>query len=143
MANSSGYPVLSFHFSVDIGIGKGEFQEVSGIEVETETEEYAEGGVNNYRHKLPKHTRYSNLVLKKGITPKSSGLLKWIKGGNLENLDCRAVTVRLLGPQSNPLMTWTFEHAFPVKWAIGNFNAQESAVAIDTLEIAYREFKVS
>jgi len=49
------------------------------------------------------------------------------KEDNLSNYDIRDIAVELLSPQGN----------------IGNFNAQESAIAIDTIEIAYRRFKVS
>jgi len=66
-----------------------------------------------------------------------------IQKGNLEDLQFKSLTVRLLSPSSSPLMTWTFEHAFPIKWTVGNFNAQESAVAIDTVEFAYQKFTTS
>ena len=37
-------------------------------QAETETEEVKEGGVNDYVYKLPKGTKYPNLILKKGMT---------------------------------------------------------------------------
>ncbi len=62
-------PYFSFQFLIEInGLITGGFSEVSGLQVEIETEEYREGGTNDYVHKLPKGTKYSNLVLKRGIT---------------------------------------------------------------------------
>ena len=70
-------PYLSYRFLVEIKelIVAG-FSEVSGLQVETETEEYREGGVNDYVHRLPKITKYQNLTLKRGITD-SDSLWKW------------------------------------------------------------------
>lgn len=63
------YPYVSFHFKVSIaGLEDTEdtyFKSVSGLDVSMDTEEYAEGGENRFKHKLPVKTKYSNLILKK------------------------------------------------------------------------------
>ena len=47
-------PYLTFNFAVEIeGLLVGGFTEVSGLESEIEVEEYREGGVNGFVHKLP------------------------------------------------------------------------------------------
>lgn len=66
---SNYYPPLGFHFKIEFGNQKDEyqFQSVSGLNVDLETEEIAEGGENRFKHKLPLRARYPNLVLKRGI----------------------------------------------------------------------------
>jgi phage tail-like protein len=63
-------PYTAFNFLVEIeSLLVGGFSEVRGLEVETEVEEYREGGVNEYVEKLPGRSRYpSNLTLQRGLT---------------------------------------------------------------------------
>ena len=70
-------PFLNYRFGVEIeGLIVGGFSEASGLQVEVETEDYQEGGVNDYTHKLPKTLKHPNLVLKRRITD-TDALWKW------------------------------------------------------------------
>ena len=62
-------PYMAFNFLVEIeGLVVGGFNEVTGLQVETEVHEYREGGKNEYVHKFTGPTRYpSNLILKHGL----------------------------------------------------------------------------
>ncbi|CAN5330689.1 hypothetical protein BH23BAC1_BH23BAC1_17710 [soil metagenome] len=79
---ASYYPPVGFHFLVKFEDFSEEtdtyFQEVNGLSVTINTEEFAEGGENQFVHKLPKGTSYDNLVLKRGII-KNSKILNWCK----------------------------------------------------------------
>ena len=62
-------PLMSFRFLVEIdGITTAHASEVTGLQIETETEPYEEGGVNDFVHQLPKRTKYQHITLKRGIT---------------------------------------------------------------------------
>ena len=50
------------------GIEIGGFSDVSGLELKLETDDVREGGNNDFVHKIPKHTTYPNLTLKRGIS---------------------------------------------------------------------------
>ena len=41
--------------------------EVGGLSVEVEAEEYAEGGENRFKHRMPGPVAYSNLTMKQGM----------------------------------------------------------------------------
>ena len=45
--------------------------------------------------------------------------------------------MHLLDAQHNPLHGWTFANAYPVRWELGAFNAEENKVAVETIELAY------
>ena len=142
---SNYYPPVGFHFSVSFGISEGsdsQFQSVSGLSVDLETEEYAEGGENRFKHKLPVKTKFPNLVLKRGILVQSD-LIDWCKDG-MENFQFwpKDLIVMLLNDQHEPLMTWRIVHCIPVKWAVDDFNAEESKAVIETIEISYNYFRV-
>ena len=142
MANN--YPPLGFHFKVEFTHIPGEFQfqSVSGLSVELETEPLAEGGENRFKHKLPVRTSFPNLVLKRGVLVNSE-LVKWCRKA-VEEYDITPadLTISLLNEKHEPLMTWNVVHAWPVKWAITDFNAEQNNIAIESMELAYNYFKI-
>ncbi|WP_154857942.1 phage tail protein [Cyclobacterium xiamenense] len=141
------YPPVGFHFSVSFSGLEGEeadtqFQSVSGLTVDLETEEFAEGGENRFKHKFPVRTKYPNLVLKRGMAMDSE-LIQWCRDA-MESFafSPKNLTIRLLNETHEPLRTWNVVHAFPVKWVVGDFNAEESKLVIETLEFSYQYFKI-
>lgn len=144
---ASYYPPVGFHFSVEFtGISTKkndhQFQSVSGISVDLETEEIAEGGENRFKHKLPVRTKYPNLVLKRGMLI-DSGVVTWCRKA-LEDFEINPIslTVSLLDEKHQALQTWTFSNAYPVKWNLGDFSAEENKIVIETLELSYNFFKI-
>lgn len=142
---NDSYPPVSFYFSVSFnGVGNKtidtQFQSVSGLRVEVKTESYKEGGENRFEHQLPLGTEYAPLVLKRGLI-KDSTLIKWCME-TLETLEVKPITldIMLLNPRSEPLISWNVVHAWPVKWEVSDLEAQESGIAIETLELKYRYF---
>ncbi|MBT6006247.1 MAG: phage tail protein, partial [Prolixibacteraceae bacterium] len=113
---------------------------VTGLSVDIDTEEIAEGGENRFKHKLPVRTKYPNLVLKRGLLV-NSDVIKWcndaIQNGIFNPVD---IIVKLLNEKHEPLMTWNVVHAYPVKWAVSDFNAEESKIVIETIELVYNYF---
>ena len=62
-------PYTKFNFLVEIvGITTAGFKECTGLESETDIIEYREGARNATPRQLPGLTRYSNIVLKRGVT---------------------------------------------------------------------------
>ncbi len=144
-----GYnPPTGFHFvvqfsGIDNQIYDHQFQSVSGLSVDLETEEVVEGGENKFKHKIPVRTNYPNLVLKRGLLV-NSGVTNWCRKA-LEDFEITPVNlvISLLGDTHFPLQTWNISHAYPVKWSIDDLNAEESKVVIETLELSYNYFTVS
>jgi len=144
---ASYYPPIGFHFRVEFtGISPHEndhqFQSVSGLNVDLDTEEIAEGGENRFKHKIPVRTKYPNLVLKRGLLI-DSGVIEWCRKA-LEDFEFQPIdlTVKLLDEKHDPLVSWNIVHAYPVKWDVGEFNAEESKLVIESLELSYNYFKV-
>lgn len=140
------YPPVGFHFKVEFtGINTKsqdhEFQSVSGLSVDIETEEFTEGGENRFKHKFPVRTKFPNLVLKRGLF-KDSELIKWCRDAIEDfQFDPIDLTVKLLNEEHEPLMTWNVVHAYPVKWSVSDFNAEENGIVVETVELAYNYFK--
>jgi len=126
---------------LDAGENDTRFQEVSGFSAELAVEEVVEGGENRFSHRLPGRAKYSNLVLKRGLLTDSK-LIDWCKDA-VENFEFKTSTVNvtLLNEKHEPLAdTMSFIKAWPVKWAVSDFKAQENAIVVETLELAYNYF---
>lgn len=141
---SKYYPPLGFHFLVEFGNQKDEyqFQSVSGLSYNLGTEDITEGGENRFVHKLPQRPRYPNLVLKRGLLVDSE-LIDWCRS-SVEDFSYSPtdIIIKLLNEEHQPLITWNVIHAYPVKWAVAEFNAEESKIVIETLELTYNYVKI-
>jgi phage tail-like protein len=149
MAKYNHWPV-GFHFKVEFnGIETSKddhkFQSVSGLSIDLDTEEIAEGGENRFKHKIPVRTKFPNLVLKRGLLM-DTGVIGWCVDA-LEYFDFKPIdlTVSLLQVEKDekkaqPLLSWNIVHAYPVKWNVSDFNAEENKIVIETLELSYNYF---
>lgn len=146
------YPVPGFRFVVTLSNNsRGEanydasFQEISGVSVEIPTEDVYEGGENRFAFRLPIPTKYPNLVLKRGYMAISSDFDDWINGtldtGFAKPIELRNIVVTLLDEENFPLMTWTFEGAYPVKKEVSGFAAEKNQLLVEHMEFAYHRFE--
>jgi phage tail-like protein len=150
-ASNTYYPPVSFYFNVEFqGLPNSKanhdmsFQEVSGLTATVGTADILEGGENRFVHKVPVRVSYDKLVLKRGLV-KDSALLKWVSD-SISQFQFSPVTlyIHLLNEkgQSEPLLTWEVVNAYPLKWSISNFNSEQNAIAIETLELNYEYFNI-
>lgn len=134
-------PLANFRFLVEIdSLVVAGFSEVTGIQVETETEEYREGGVNDYVHRFRKLTKYPNLVFRRGLTD-SSALWDWYRDvvdGRVQRKNGAILLFDRLGAQA---WRWEFVQAYPVKWTGPELRGEGNATAIEALEIAHNGLK--
>jgi phage tail-like protein len=145
MAYSRGPdPSPSFRFHVEIkGIEVARFSECSGLDFETEPFDYKEGGLNSRVHRFPGRWKFNNLVLKKGIATDGQPLWDWvedtIKNANTGEFTTHPVTVTLYDLKGeSALRTWTYQDAYPIKWAASALTAEQNGIAIETLTLAHQ-----
>ena len=172
----SYYPIVGFNFRVSTlgdsrvraenknaqkGVQSGAsahaedsyFQSVSGLSVQVQTETWKEGGENRFEHTLPVRTKYSDLVLKRGIIPPSQSFwTDWFKDtmslmsepssdkSKSKLLHPQDLLIELLNEKHEPLVRWTIVHAWPKNWKINDMNAERGEVLIESLELNYNYF---
>jgi phage tail-like protein len=138
-------PFLAFRFGVEVeGVLLAGFGELSGLEAKTDVFEYMEGGLNTHSHKLPGRTTFSNIVLKHGSSSYATELWKWyheLATATKTADQKKSVSIVHYSAEHEEVRRWNLTGAFPVKWTGPSFNAAQSAVAIETLELAYAEFE--
>ena len=115
---------------------------MTGLSATVETTKVSEGGQNRFSHNLPVRASYDKLQLKRGLVS-GSGLIDWCREA-IENFSFAPtnLTVTLLNEEGDPLTTWYVVNAYPVKWSVSNFNAQESSLVVETLELQYNYFNI-
>jgi phage tail-like protein len=138
------YQTVNFHFKVEFNLGKEDidvrFQSVSGLDSTLDTEQLKEGGENRFEHVMPVRRKYGPLTLKRGlIKPSDSGISAWLKKAfdDEEVVPIETVVIKLLNEEHRPLMSWTINNVWPRSWKIGELNAEQGAVLIETLELNY------
>ena len=135
-------PYLGARFFVEIdGVDQGGFTECTGLQAEVEVTDYQEGGNNGYIHKLVGRTKFTNVVLKRGVTD-SSDLWDWFQDVSRGEIERKDVSVVLYNSVQEEVRRWNLREAFPAKWVGPAFNATTPAVAIETLELAHHGFEV-
>lgn len=158
------YPPVSFFFEVIFQgsapdgtnlskeVVETRFQSVSGLSVDMQTETLKEGGENRFEHILPVRTKYNALVLKRGAV-KGSKLVDWCNNAllnfDIQPMDLLVNLLHVKRSNSNqapegtePLMSWKVINAWPKKWSLSDFNAEQGAIAIETLELNYSYFEL-
>jgi phage tail-like protein len=130
-------PYNNFNFLVEIdGISRAAFHEASGFDSTIDVIEHREGGENTTLRKLPGQTKYSNIVLKWGITDDLE-LYDWHHQAVLGNLQRRNGSIVGLDRQGNEIVRWNFFNAWPAKYDGPDYNAEGNDIAIETLELAH------
>ncbi|TNE57307.1 MAG: phage tail protein [Bacteroidetes bacterium] len=146
MATVDYYPPLGFYYKVEFSISRQKndvrFQSVSGLSVEYDYESFKEGGENRFEHKLPVRTKYSDMVLRRGMLT-DSDVYKWcLKAFRDREFEPADLNIILMNEKGEPLRTWSITHAIPKKWSVSDLNANENAIVIETLELTYRYFTI-
>jgi phage tail-like protein len=144
------YQTVNFHFKVEFTLNEEgidvRFQSVSGLDLTLDTEQVKEGGENRFEHVLPVRRKCTPLILKRGLLkPSDSGLTRWLQRAfndeEVEPVDI--VTIKLLNEEHKPLMLWTINNVWPRSWKMGELNAENGAVLIETLELNYNRLILS
>jgi phage tail-like protein len=130
-------PFNNFNFLVEIdGITRAAFQQVSGFDSTIDVIEHREGGENTTTRKLPGLTKFSNIVLKWGITDDME-LYQWHRDAVQGAVERRNGSIIGLDRQGQEVVRWNFFHAWPSKYDGPDYNAEGNDVAIETLELAH------
>lgn len=117
------------------------FNECSGLEMILETEEYMEGGVHDTVHKFPTRIKWGKLTLKKGLLVRSD-LWDWMYGFTLGKVARKDGVITLLNEKGLTHVAWQFMNGLPTKWSGPTLNAQQSAIAFESIEIEHEGLKL-
>jgi phage tail-like protein len=119
-----------------LDVAAGGFSECTGIEMSMSPEEYKEGGRNDAVLKFAGRITWGNITLKKGLGL-SNELWDWHYGFVEGHGKRRDGVIMLISASREPQHIWYFRRGLPVKYTAPQLNAAQSAVAIESIEIAH------
>jgi phage tail-like protein len=142
------FRVNLFNSSTNELLCSGAFSEVTGFELTMEPTAIPEGGCNWGEHQRVGITRFSPMVLKRGVT-QINDLWQWFdattRGASYGHRLHGEIT--LLGnprvqegsdqPRENPVMTWKLSGVLPTRFKGPDMNATASQVAIEELHLVH------
>ena len=134
-------PLTGYHFYLEIdGITQAQFRECSGLDSESNIIEYKEagkGGVTVIK-KVPGELKWSNIVLKRGITDIME-LWAWrkkVEDGKIA--DARKNGSIVLYDQADSEMArWNFVDGWPSKVTGPQLNANNNDIAVEEITICH------
>jgi phage tail-like protein len=145
MTNESTWPMPKFHFSVDFGTIKNTaFQEVSGLETETQVIEYRKSSSPQFETiKMPGIAKYGNITMKRGVFVNGNQFWTWYNSIKMNVIERQTIVIRLLDEKGTATMTWTLNNAWPTKVTGTDLKSDGNEVAIDTIELAHEGMTIS
>lgn len=140
------WPLPKFYFTVKFGSQDNtiSFQEISGLETETQQIEYRHGDSKTFSTiKMPGIAKTGNVTLKKGLFAKDNNFFKWYDAIKMNTINRETVTIQLLDESGEPTMTWTLLNAWPTKISSPDLISDANEVAIETLELAHEGITIT
>jgi phage tail-like protein len=130
-------PVPSFRFTVRFDdLQPVGFSDCTGLTLETEVQDYHEGGLNTHSWKFVTRNKQGNLTLKRGIV--DDVMWNWYLAITNGAIQFRNATITVQNPSGDDVMEFQALQAFPVKWVGPDLSASQNNLAVETLEFAHQ-----
>jgi phage tail-like protein len=138
------YPFTTFNFAVEINRGESAeplveaaFSDCDGLEMSIEIKTIREGGSNNRQIRLNGPAAFGQLTLKRGMT-ENFDLWRWFEDSVADpRLRASAEVVLLAADGNTERARVVLSRGVPVKIKVPAFNARDSQIAIEELQVAY------
>ncbi|MDP5151636.1 phage tail protein [Rheinheimera baltica] len=140
---NSVWPIAKFYFQVQWDSKVMLFQEVSGLDIETQAIEYRAGNSPDFSvTQMPGLKKYSNVIMKKGIFKSDNKFWEWFSQFKMNTVKRLPVTISLLDETGAITMVWTLTHAWPTKITATNLDSDSNEVAIESIEIVHEGISI-
>lgn len=132
------WPLPKFYFEVKWDSEVMSFQEVSGLETETQVIEYRAGDSKLFSTvKMPGIASSGNVTMKKGVFKSDNKFWDWYNQIKMNTIRRVPVTISLLDESGAPTMVWTLANAWPTKITATDLKSDANEAAIESIEIAH------
>ncbi len=138
------WPLPKFHFQVKWDANVMSFQEVSGLDIQSEEIKYRHGDSPEFAVvKMPGLKKVGNVTMKKGIFKGDNKFWDWFKEIKMNTIKRVPVTISLLDEAGAPTMVWTLANAWPTKVTGTDLKAEGNEVAIESIEIVHEGLTIA
>lgn len=138
------WPLPKFYFKVTWDGKTMSFQEVSGLETETQIIEYRHGDNPVFSTiKMPGIAKSGNITMKKGVFTGDNKFWDWYSQIKLNTIKRVPVVVSLCNESGDPEMTWTLNNCWPTKITGTDLKSDANEVAIESIEIVHEGITIA
>ncbi|WP_086668317.1 phage tail protein [Lentzea kentuckyensis] len=117
----------------------GSFNSCEGLGCEFVIEQREEGGNNGMVWQLPTRIKYPNVKLTRPVTRDSQKITKWI-AGMASGVKRRTAVIEAKTLEGKTIASWSLSEVIPVRWTGPQLSAEQTKVAMETLELAHHGF---
>ena len=138
------WPRPKFYFQVKWGDKEMQFQEVSGLDMQSEEIKYRHGNSPVFSViKMPGMVKVGNVTMKKGVFKSDNSFWDWFNQIKMNTIERKTVTISLLDEKGAPTMVWTLANAWPTKITATDLKSEGNEVAIETIEIVHEGLTIA
>ncbi|WP_229258397.1 phage tail protein [Duganella rivi] len=133
-----------FYFRVKWDSNEMSFQEVSGLDIQSEEIKYRHGNSPVFSViKMPGLKKYGNITMKKGVFKGDNKFWDWLNQIKMNTIKRVPVTISLLDEEGNDTMVWTLTNAWPTKISSTDLKSEGNEVAIESIEIVHEGLTIA
>lgn len=138
------WPLPKFYFQVKWDSQVMSFQEITGLDVQSEEIKYRHGDSPEFSViKMPGLKKVGNVTMKKGTFKSDNKFWDWFNQIKMNTIKRLPVTISLLDETGAPTMVWTLTNAWPTKITGTDLKAEGNEVAIETIEIVHEGLTIA
>lgn len=138
------WPMPKFYFQVKWDSQVMRFQEVSGLDIQSEEIKYRHGDSPEFSViKMPGMKKFGNVTMKKGVFKGDNKFWDWFKQIKMNTIKRLPVTISLLDEGGKATMVWTLTNAWPTKITGTDLKSEGNEVAIETIEIVHEGLTIA
>ncbi|MEK6686519.1 MAG: phage tail protein [Pseudomonadota bacterium] len=142
--STSVWPMPKFYFQVKWDSQVMSFQEVSGLDIQSEEIKYRHGDSPEFSViKMPGMKKVGNITMKKGIFKGDNKFWDWFKQIKMNTIKRLPVTISLLDEGGKATMVWTLTNAWPTKITGTDLKSEGNEVAIESIEIVHEGLTIA
>ncbi len=134
-------------------LGNGAFQEISGLEITMDVQDYLEGGRNDGIVRLSGRARYPPLTLKRGMfysvdtnepATLNKDLWNWIQHtvAGKRPISRYDGVIEVLGKGEQVVASWEFDRGLPTRIRGPELNAKTGEIAIEEMQITHEGLRL-
>ncbi|OGS89106.1 MAG: phage tail protein [Gallionellales bacterium GWA2_59_43] len=138
------WPMPKLHFQVKWDANVMSFQEVSGLDIQSEEINYRHGDSPQFSViKMPGMKKFGNVTMKKGIFKADNKFWDWLNQIKMNTIKRVPVTISLLDEAGAPTMVWTLANAWPTKITGTDLKSEGNEVAVESIEIVHEGLTIA
>lgn len=118
------------------------WSKATGLEVSWDLVEHRTGDGENNRWICPGLTKYPTVKLERAAESNGSAMVRGWLNSNSFKYEAQSASIELQDASQTKVASWDLQNVMPVKWSIVPFDAGNSKIALETLELAHIGFLV-